>query len=151
MSTAWKSAVDNYVSRLSPSQKAEFGMSTTLEEFLQTFSEAYQSHLVRKGLYQRVISGKKKYKAAQRIHDAVREALKQLKRFSGVVDVFAQINQGVGGAIWGPLKMVATVGVFLYKYFMPRMLIRQRYVGSMMSYSNILSGYFQQWEQISNE
>lgn len=90
---AWKYAIDRYLSRLSDAQRKTFSTHATPEECLDLIRQA---------------QGRKKY---DRFIVALRPLIEPLKRFEGSIDVLVQAQSGMASPIWGPIRMVVTVGI----------------------------------------
>lgn len=91
--TAWKYAIDRYLSCLSDTQRKTSSTPAGPEECLELIRQA---------------QGRKKY---DRFVVALRPLIEPLKRFEGSIDVLVQAQAGIASPIWGPLRMVVTVGI----------------------------------------
>ncbi|KAF7505478.1 hypothetical protein GJ744_000725 [Endocarpon pusillum] len=98
---AWKYTIDRYLSSLSDTQRKTFSTPATPEECLDLIRQA---------------QGRKKY---DRFIVALRPLIEPLKRFEGSIDVLVQAQSGIASPIWGPLRMVVTVGLSANSYNIP--------------------------------
>lgn len=99
---SWHQAVTDYTNTLTPSQQREFKAPATVEQCLQILTD-----------------NRTRKKAFTRILELVRPIVDPLKRFEGAIDVVVQISSGIASPIWGPLRLVITVGLTCTQPDMP--------------------------------
>jgi hypothetical protein len=94
-SPSWQNAVDSYLSRLKPTERGAFKAPASAQDCISLLTKTQR----------------RKAKLA-RILELLRPAIEPLKRFEGAIDVVVQVNAGIASPIWGPLRVVITVGLW---------------------------------------
>ena len=80
-----------------------------------------------------IIQAQGRKKCFARLLEFVRPSIDPPKRFEGAIDIITQTHGGIASPIWGPLRMVITVG---FKTLESLVMILWRVVGLLKRFSN---------------
>ena len=118
-SEAWQSAVQRYMSSLTPAQKGAFKVPADAGMCLDMIFQA---------------QGRKK--AFTQLLELIRPLIDPLKRFEGAIDVIVQTNGGIASPIWGPLRMAIKLASDHIKTLESLAMVLYRIVGSLGRFTN---------------
>ncbi|OTA68753.1 hypothetical protein K449DRAFT_387073 [Hypoxylon sp. EC38] len=116
--TAWKDAVQSFLSSLGPSERAAFQAPATPDDCMAV-----------------LLATQRRKTRLARILDLMRPAIDPLKRFESAIDVIVQVNAGIASPIWGPLRIVITLSADYFRTLESIAMIIHRIISSLQRFS----------------